>query len=84
MSGIFDGIQKIINSINSVVNGIIIAVKFIVNLCKSVGQLLQLLITTLGNVSNLIMTLPSWLLAIATAGTAVVILYLVVGRRTGQ
>ena len=54
------------------------------NLVKSIGQLIQLLITTLGNVTNLTLTLPSWLIAFATATIGVAVLYMVLGRQTGK
>lgn len=84
MTGIFNGIQSVISAIQSIVNGIVIGIKFLINLVKSVGQLIQLLITTVANVSNLTLTLPSWLIAFATATLGVAILYMVLGRETGK
>lgn len=84
MTGIFNGIQSVISAVQSVVNGIVIGIKFIINLVRSIGQLIQILITTVANVSNLILTLPSWLIAFATATLGIAILYMVVGRETGK
>ena len=84
MTGIFKGLQSIVSTIQSVFNGIWIGIKFLINLVKSIGQLIQLLITTLGNVTNLTLTLPSWLIAFATATIGVAVLYMVLGRQTGK
>lgn len=84
MTGIFKGLQTMVSTIQSVVDGIVIGIKFLINLVKSIGQLIQLLITTLGNTSNIILTLPSWLIAFATATLGVAILYMVLGRQTGK
>lgn len=84
MTGIFKGIQSMISTIQSIVDGIVIGIKFLINLVRSIGQLIQLLITTLANTSNIILTLPSWLIAFATATLGVAILYMVLGRQTGK
>lgn len=84
MTGIFKGIQGMISTIQSIVDGIVIGIKFLINLVKSIGQLIQLLITTVANTSNIILTLPSWLIAFATATLGVAILYMVLGRQTGK
>lgn len=84
MTGLFKGIQNMISTIQSVVDGIVIGIKFLINLVKSIGQLIQLLITTLANTTNIILTLPSWLIAFATATLGVAILYMVLGRQTGK
>lgn len=84
MTGIFKGIQSMISTVQSIVDGIVIGIKFLINLVKSIGQLIQLLITTLANTTNIILTLPSWLIAFATATLGVAILYMVLGRQTGK
>lgn len=84
MTGIFNGIQSMISTVQSIVDGIVIGIKFLINLVKSIGQLIQLLITTIANTTNIILTLPSWLIAFATATLGVAILYMVLGRHTGK
>lgn len=84
MSGIFDGIQTLINGITTIVNGIILGIKFIVNMIKSLVDLIRLLATTLTNATNIAITLPSWLLAFVTASIGIAILYMIIGRNAGK
>lgn len=84
MSGIFDGIQTLINGITTIVNGIILAIKFLINLVKSLVDLIRLLATTLTNATNIAITLPSWLIAFVTASIGIAILYMIIGRSPGK
>ena len=84
MSGIFDGIQTLINGITTIVNGIILGIKFIVNTIKSLFDLIRLLTTTLANATNIAITLPSWLIAFVTASIGIAILYMIIGRNAGK
>lgn len=84
MTGIFKGIQTLINGIETIVNGIVLGIKFIVNLVKSLVDLIRLLATTLTNASNIAITLPSWLLAFVTASIGIAILYMLIGRNGGK
>lgn len=84
MSGIFGGIQILINGITTIVNGIILGIKFIMNLIKSLVDLIRLLTTTLANVTNIAITLPSWLIAFVTASVGIAILYMIIGRNAGK
>lgn len=76
--------QDLYNGILSIVNGIEIAIQFLVNLVKSLFQLMELLGQTIINTTTLIATLPSWLIAIATATLGVSVLYIIIGRETGK
>ena len=84
MSGIFSGIQTLINGITTIVNGIILGIKFIVNTIKSLFDLIRLLTTTLANATNIAITLPSWLIAFVTASIGIAILYMIIGRNAGK
>lgn len=84
MQGIFSGIQNLISGIKTIVNAIILAFEFLWNMIKSIKDLFVLIGTTLGNVLTIIATLPSWLIAFATASIGIAVLYLVVGRDTGK
>lgn len=84
MTGIFNGIQTLINGISTIVNGIMLGIKFIVNMVKSLVDLIRLLTTTLANVTNIAITLPSWLIAFVTASVGIAILYIIIGRNAGK
>ena len=84
MAGIIDGLQNLWSGIQTIVNGILMAIQFLINLVKSLIELVRLLITTMTNTSALIMTLPPWLIAFATASLSIAILYLIVGRESGK
>lgn len=84
MSGIFEGLQKIVNVIQTIVQGIKMGIEFLVNLCKMTTELLKLIITTLGNMTTIIATLPPWITAIATATLGISIIYVILGRNTGK
>lgn len=84
MSGIFDGIQALINGITTIVNGILLGIKFIINIIKSMIDLVRLLATTLTNVTGIAITLPSWLIAFVTASVGIAILYMLIGRSAGK
>lgn len=83
MTGIFNGLQSLISSIRSIVSFIQAIWGFAVNLIKSIGDLVGLLINMLSVVSGIILTLPSWLIAFATLTISVCILFLVLGRNHG-
>lgn len=76
--------QDLYNGILSIVNGIELGIQFLINLVKSLFSLMQLLGTTIVNTTTLIATLPSWLIAIATATLGVSVLYIIIGRDTGK
>ena len=84
MTGIFNGIQTLINGIQTLINGVILGIKFIVNMVKSLVDLIRLLTTTLANVTNIAITLPSWLIAFVTASVGIAILYMIIGRSAGK
>lgn len=84
MSGLFDGLQKIVNVIQTIVQGIKMGIEFLVNLCKMTTELLKLIITTIGNMTTLIATLPPWITAIATATLGISVIYVILGRETGK
>lgn len=84
MTGIFKGIQTLITNIATLLNGVKLAIEFLINLVKSMFELVKLLITTVGNTTVLIGTLPSWLIAFATATIGVAVLYMILGRETGK
>ncbi|MBQ2350053.1 MAG: hypothetical protein II393_02135 [Cytophagales bacterium] len=84
MKGIFKGIQTIVSQFQTMINGIKMAIEFLFNLVKSLFELIKLLITTVGNATALIATLPPWLIAFATATIGVAVLYMILGRQTGK
>lgn len=84
MKGIYEGLQNLWNGIISIVNGVILAIQFLINLVKSLFEMIKLIGTTLTNTLTLILTLPPWLIAFATASIGVAVLYIIVGRETGK
>lgn len=83
MTGIFRGIQDLISNFRSIISYIQTIWGFIVNLIKSIGDLVQLCINMFSVISGIILTLPSWLIAFATLTISVCILFLVLGRDHG-
>ena len=84
MTGIFSGIQAIINNFQTIIQGIKLAIQFLINMVNSLISLLELIGTTIANTTTIIATLPPWLLAYATCGIGVAVLYLMIGRNTGK
>lgn len=84
MKGIFKGIQTLVSGIQTIINGIKMAIEFLINLVTSLFELVKLLITTVGNTTALIATLPDWLIAFATATVGIAVLYMILGRQTGK
>ena len=84
MTGIFNGIQKLINIIETIIEVAKLGIQYLVNLVKSMIDLIRLLITTTANTYTLIATLPSWLIAFATATISVAVLYVILGRSNGK
>lgn len=84
MKGIVSGLQNIWSSILTLVNGVILAVQFLINLVKSLFEMIKILVTTVTNTTTLILTLPPWLIAFATATIGVAVLYVIIGRETGK
>ena len=78
------GIQNLFSGILTIINGIKIAIEFLLSIVESMFEMLKLIFTTTTNTTLLIGTLPEWLVAIATATLGVSILYIVVGRDTGK
>lgn len=83
MTGIFNGIQTVISNFRSIIIYIQTIWGFLVNLIKSIGDLIQLCINMFSVISGIILTLPSWLIAFATLTISVCILFLVLGREHG-
>lgn len=84
MKGIFKGIQTLVSGIQTIINGVKMGIEFLINLVKSVFELIKLLITTVGNATTLIATLPDWIIAFATATLGIAVLYMILGRQTGK
>lgn len=84
MKGIVQGLQNLWSGIQTIVNGIIMAIQFLINLVKSLFEMIKLIGTTLTNTTTLILTLPPWLIAFATATIGVAVLYIIIGRETGK
>lgn len=84
MTGIINGLQNLWNGILAIVNGIVLGINFLMNLIKSLFQLLRMLVTTVTNTTILIQTLPSWLIAFATASVSIAVLYIILGRESGK
>ena len=83
MTGIFNGIQNLISNFRSIIGFIQTAWGFFVNLVKSIGDLVGMLINMFSIINGIILTLPSWLIAFATLTISVCILFLVLGRNHG-
>ena len=83
MTGIFNGIQNLISNFRSIICFIQTAWGFFVNLVKSIGDLVGMLINMFSIINGIILTLPSWLIAFATLTISVCILFLVLGRNHG-
>lgn len=79
-----DGIQALINAIQTIIDGIQMAFAFLINIVKSLFMLIELLINIVINTTTLIATLPPWLIAFATATLSVSVLYIILGRDTGK
>ena len=77
MSGIFSGIQALIDSIFG-------PIKFLLSIIQWTNKLLSILVGVITNVITLIATLPDWLVAYASLGIAVMVIYLLLGRSTGK
>lgn len=84
MTGIFTGIQNLIANIQTIIQGVKLAIQFLINLVTSLISLLELIGITLNNVTTFILTLPPFLIAYTTAGIGIAILYLMLGRNTGK
>lgn len=84
MKGIINGIQGIIDIFISIWDAIKLCITFLINLVKGLFQMLTILKTTITNSMNFTLTLPSWLIAFASATIAVSILYIIVGRESGK
>ena len=84
MKGLLNGFQIVINGIESIFNGIKLGIQFLVNLVISIIKLLEILKTTITTELTLIATLPPWLIATATLGIGVAILYQILGRNVGK
>lgn len=84
MKGIVSGIQGIIDIFISIWDAIKLCITFLINLVKGLFQMLTILKTTITNSMNFTLTLPSWLIAFASATIAVSILYIIVGRESGK
>ena len=83
MTGLFNGIQNLISNFRSLINFIKVAWGFFVNLVKSIGDLVGMLINMFSIINGIILTLPSWLIAFATLTISICILFLVLGRDHG-
>lgn len=79
-----EGLQNLWSGILTIIEGIKMGIEFLINLVVSMFELIKLLITTMGNTTTLIATLPPWLIAFATCSLGVAVLYLIVGRETGK
>ena len=77
MSGIFNGIQAIIDSILG-------PIRFILSIIQWTNKMLSIVVGVVTNVVSLIATLPSWLITYASIGIAVMVIYLLLGRSTGK
>ena len=77
MSGVFTGIQAIIDSILG-------PIKFILSIIQWTNKMLSIIAGAVINVVTLITTLPTWLVAYATIGISVMVIYLILGRETGK
>lgn len=84
MKGLISGIQALWSGIQTIINGILMGIQFLINLVKSLIELVRILITTASNTTSLILTLPPWLIAFATASLSIAILYLILGRESGK
>ena len=77
MSGIFNGIQAIIDSILG-------PIRFILSIIQWTNKMLSIVVGVVTNVVSLIATLPNWLITYASIGIAVMVIYLLLGRSTGK
>ena len=77
MTGIFNGLQDIINLFNTIVN-------FIINIINGILQMAIVIKETVTNTSNIILTLPSWLIGFASATLAICVIFQLVGRENGK
>lgn len=79
-----EGIQTLLNGIQTIIDGIQMAFGFLINIVKSLFMLVELLINVVVNTTTLIATLPPWLIAFATATLSVSVLFIILGRDTGK
>ena len=77
MSGIFNGIQAIIDSILG-------PIRFILSIIQWTNKMLSIVVGVVTNIVSLITTLPNWLITYASIGIAVMVIYLLLGRSTGK
>ena len=83
MTGLYNGLQNLISNFRSIISFIQTAWGFFVNLVKSIGDLVAMLINMFSVINGIILTLPSWLIAFATLTISICILFLVLGRNHG-
>lgn len=84
MTGIFSGIQNIIESIINIYDNLKLAIQFLMGIIEGLFNLLELLETVIATAINIILTLPPWLLAVTMTTMSVSILYMIIGRDTGK
>ena len=84
MKGIITGLQNLWSGFLTIINALKMFLTFMINLVKSIIDLLGILINIVGQVMNFTVTLPSWLIAFITASLSVAILYQIIGRESGK
>lgn len=77
MTGIFNGIQLIINCILPIF-------KLIGSLLTLLGQILVLVLGVVIQLTTFIQTMPNWLIAYATCSIGIVVIYQLIGRESGK
>lgn len=79
-----DGLKAVYAGLLTIIEGIKMGIEFLINLVTSTLELLKLLATTVINTNTLIITLPEWLIAVATCTLGISVLYLILGRESGK
>lgn len=75
MSGIFNGIQKLIELILS-------PMYFVIHLISEITKIGELLVATITEITTNLLTLPSWLYGYVILSVSVIVLMRMVGRGT--
>lgn len=77
MSGIFTGLQTIINTILG-------PIRYLIGIIELAIQAMKYIAAALGNVFSIVAYLPAWMNAIAATTIAIAVVYQLMGRSQGK
>ena len=77
MSGIYNGIQALLDSF-------LAPLKFIASIIAWTNRMLQMLADTITEIISLLNGIPEWLVAYMSLAIVIIVLYQIIGRGTGK